>query len=297
MATFTASAAVLVCLNGDRLAGEIVAETGDTIVFKATNFGAVCVKRSAVERIEGSAKKVDSAKSGSTAAAGERSSAPAASSWKGRAALTIDRTRSGGHQDSVAFVVNLQREWSRDELRLESTYDLRRDDQRRNADLLKSSTQWVHRLSNRYFATYRVADEWNRSMNYQDRDISYLFLQQELGVGVTFAPTRGPRVRLGVSENFFNVWVRPSDLSRAANNESLFAEVEWKLPWDARLVHRGVLFVSAKRGSFGVEDSIELIRKLSPTVSVSVKHELRENVPDVRLQDYHNLRLLLGYDF
>lgn len=294
------NATTLWCRNGDRLAGEIVSETEAEVVFDATNFGRVRVKREAVARIEAINGDTASTVPTSACEAGKaplRQAAVAHSDWRGRVAITIDRTRSAGHQDSLALDLRLQREWKRDEVKIESTYDLRRDDRRRNADTLKTSTQWVRKVSDRYFGTYRAISEWNRSTVYNGRDTSYFLLQQEFGAGVSFAVANGRRVRLGLSENTFNLWVRPNDLSTTGNNESVFAEVEWALPWDARLVHRGVVFYSRKHGTIGVENSVELSRRISRTLSLSLKHELREDMPDVRLQDYNNLRLLLGYDF
>jgi hypothetical protein len=42
---------------------------------------------------------------------------------------------------------------------------------------------------------------------------------------------------------------------------------------------------------------LELNKKLTETLSVAIRHETRTNNPDVRIQDYTLLRLLVGLDF
>ena len=79
--------------------------------------------------------------------------------------------------------------------------------------------------------------------------------------------------------------------------ESLFGEADWKLPWRMTLTERGVWYYSIVTGRDGWENKVELDKKLTETFTVGVRHETRHNNPDVRVQDYTLLKLLMGIDF
>ena len=49
--------------------------------------------------------------------------------------------------------------------------------------------------------------------------------------------------------------------------------------------------------SDGWENRIELNKKLTETLSTSVRHEVRRNNPDGSVPDYTRLKLLFGLDF
>jgi len=59
---------------------------------------------------------------------------------------------------------------------------------------------------------------------------------------------------------------------------------------------RGVVSPDQDRGRRW-ENRIELNKKLTETLSVAIRHETRRNNPDVRIEDYTLLRLLVGLDF
>jgi hypothetical protein len=42
---------------------------------------------------------------------------------------------------------------------------------------------------------------------------------------------------------------------------------------------------------------LELNKKLTETLTAAVRHEVRHNNPDVRVQDYTRLKVLFGFDF
>ena len=62
------------------------------------------------------------------------------------------------------------------------------------------------------------------------------------------------------------------------------------------LVQRGVWY-PVKDLPDGWENRVELNKKLTETLSTSVRHEMRRNNPDGSAQDYTRLKLLLGFDF
>jgi hypothetical protein len=47
----------------------------------------------------------------------------------------------------------------------------------------------------------------------------------------------------------------------------------------------------------GWEDRIELNKKLTETLSVALRHEIRRHNPDGSSQDYTRLKFLFGFDF
>ena len=47
----------------------------------------------------------------------------------------------------------------------------------------------------------------------------------------------------------------------------------------------------------GWENRVELNKKLTETLSTSVRHEIRRDNPDGSAQDYTRLKLLFGLDF
>jgi hypothetical protein len=97
----------------------------------------------------------------------------------------------------------------------------------------------------------------------------------------------------------FDVWLTPLPLRRhiGQNVESVFTEVEAKLPWRVTLTDRGVYYYSITDQSEGWENRFEVTKKLTETVTLGMRHEIRHNNPDVRSADYRRLRVLLGFDF
>jgi hypothetical protein len=59
---------------------------------------------------------------------------------------------------------------------------------------------------------------------------------------------------------------------------------------------RGVWY-PAHDGPDGWENRLELNKKLTETLSTSIRHEMRRNNPDGSAQDYTRLKLLFGLDF
>jgi hypothetical protein len=96
----------------------------------------------------------------------------------------------------------------------------------------------------------------------------------------------------------FDVWQTSEPTTHTTSTvESLFVEADWKLPWRMTLTERGVSYYSIATGRDGWENKVELNKKLTETFSVGVRHETRHNSPEVRVQDYTLLKLLMGVDF
>ena len=204
---------------------------------------------------------------------------------------TADRT-------NLALEGHLQRKWQSDEVQLTGRYDYSETNNLTTADTVKASGSYRHDFSQGRFALYRPTVEWNRASNRNGVPNDYVLLQQEVGGGFNLLAKPGRIVRAGVSENLFDVWnsapVEEHD-SRAV--ASLFEETELTLPWRMSVSQRGVFYVPFTSQANGWENRIELNKKLTETLSVSVRHEIRRHSPDGSAQDYQRLRLLLGLDF
>jgi hypothetical protein len=125
----------------------------------------------------------------------------------------------------------------------------------------------------------------------------YILLQQEIGVGYHLYTAPSGKVRLGVSQNLFDVWnSAPVEEHTSRGVPSAFEEIELKLPWQMGLTQRGVWY-PVKEDDHGWENRIELNKKLTETLSTAIRHEIRRNNPDGSSQDYTRLKLLFGLDF
>ncbi|HTO02526.1 MAG TPA: hypothetical protein VL069_02440, partial [Opitutus sp.] len=127
----------------------------------------------------------------------------------------------------------------------------------------------------------------------------YVLLQQEFGAGVTLLDAENHKIRVGLAENLFDTWVTPVETKTHISQtvESVFFEVETKLPWRIVVTDRGVWYYSIADQSTGWENRFEISKKLTETLTMGLRHEVRHNNPDVRSADYRRLRLLFGFDF
>ena len=309
----------LVYHDGDRVRGHLIEQSGDVLVFRSERFGLlhVPVAEAKVIVAEQSPKvaKQQPEPPGVTkseAAAGESVAvAPAPFSpralalllgryfgaWHGRFSFSGDMLSDTSDRETVTIESKLERKWTRDEVQLTGRYDFGSVDDARTTDILKADGSYRHDFPRHLFFTYRPTLEWNRNyfVDYQPAD--YVLLQQELGMGVNLVNTEAHKVRTGISENIFDVWQISQNQHHEQPIESVFGEWEAKLPWRVTLTDRGVYYYSLAKGTSGWENRFEINKKLTETMTVGVRHELRYNDPDLRSSDYHLLRLMLGFDF
>lgn len=153
------------------------------------------------------------------------------------------------------------------------------------------------RVLEKLFAHYQPVAEWNRASKRQGVANDYLLLQQEFGVGYHLLTSATRKVRLGVSQNRFDIWntaPRPDHDSRSV--QSLFEEIELKLPWRIDVMQRGVWYPVADQRD-GWENRIEVNKKLTETLSTAFRHEIRRHNPDGSAQDHTRMKLLIALDF
>lgn len=309
---------VLVYNDGDRLRGHLVERSVDSWVFASERFGVLRVPLADAHVVLATPEAAEAMARANAEAArlkGEEAEnasflamiTPAAlgqqlldyfGPWHGRFSLSTQLRSDTADTTNVMANTHMQRKWAKDDVQLNAQYDFIESNHVTTTDLLRGDAAWRHDFPDKLFSIYSPSVEWNRASKYLGVPNDYFLLQQEIGVGVNlFAkPTRN--LRVGVAENVFDVWQTTEPTTHEQNNaESFFLEADFKLPWRMKVTERGVWYQSIATGQNGFENKIELDKKLTETFIVGLRHETRQNSPDVRIQDYTLLKLLLGMDF
>lgn len=217
--------------------------------------------------------------------------------WHGKLALSTEVVSDTTDRNNSSVDATLKRKWERDEVQINGRYDYSETDKVSTTDVVKGSGLWRHDFNKKMFGQYRPTLEWNRATLLNGVPNDYVLLQQEIGIGYNLINTPGKKLRMGVSENLFDVWnTAPTQSHTSRGVQSGFEEVEWSLPWRMTLTQRGVWYPIPNKKD-GWEDRIELSKKLTETLSTSLRHEIRRNNPDGSAQDYTRLKLLFGFDF
>jgi hypothetical protein len=322
----------LVYKDGDRVQGKLVEQTAEMIVFKSDRFGDLRVPAAdaVVIKAEQSAAAAAAAAMSTPAVVAEGILPPRQAEkqaeeraeeekltlwerfspsvltarvrnffgpWHGRLQLSSEVVSDTADRNTYSFESQLRRKWEHDDVELGARYDYAETNQITTTDMFKGSASWRHEFSKRVFSQYRPTAEWNHASRRSGVPNDYLLLQQEIGMGFSLLvkPTR--KIRAGVSENLFDIWnsaPAADHTSRAV--ESMFEEVELTLPWRMSLSQRGVWY-PVRNQPDAWENRIELNKKLTETLSTSLRHEIRRNNPDGSAQDYTRLKLLFGLDF
>jgi hypothetical protein len=321
---------VLVFKDGDRLQGQLVSEEGKVIVFKSDRFGeqrvsadlAVVIKAQKPVAPVAAVPPATMAKPVPTApppgvkpaeqaeaekvSVWERFSPAVLTSrvrelfgpWKGRIAFSTEVVSDTTDRSTISLEGKLSRKWAKDEVQLNGRYDYADTNDLTTTDMLKGDGLWRHNFTKNSFAQYRPTLEWNRANFSAGRPADYLLLQQEIGTGVSLLTSPARKLRVGVSENLFDVWTTSPPAAHSSRTaESAFIETELKLPWGLLLTDRGVYYYSISSGVDGWENRVELTKKFTETLSTAIRHEFRRGSPDGKAQDYDRLKLLLGLDF
>jgi hypothetical protein len=324
----------LVYKDGDRVQGVLVEQTPELIVFKSDRFGELRVSSAHAVVIKAEkpvAKAVPAAPTPvlpppiMPATPAERRQAVAEAEreeeervtiwdrfspsvltakvrdyfgpWHGRLSFSAEVVSDIAERNNSAYEAHLQRKWKSDEVQLNARYDYNETNDVATTDLLKAWGQWRHEFNKTVFAHYRPTSEWNRASRLRGVPNDYFLLQQELGVGYHVLTKPSRKLRLGVSQNLFDTWNTAPAASHVSRGVvSSFEEAELTLPWRMTISQRGVWYPTGDRAD-GWENRIELNKKLTETLSTSVRHEIRRNNPDGSAQDYTRLKLLFGLDF
>jgi hypothetical protein len=322
----------LVYKDGDRVHGKLVSTADDVIVFQSDRFGELRV--SSAHAVVIKAEKGDRSTRPKPAPAApllpttqaERHKAVAAAEqqeeqdrvtiwdqfslsvltakvrdyfgpWRGRLAFSSEVVSDIAERNNSSYEAQLKRKWKSDEVQLNLRFDYSETNDLATTDLLKASGQWRREFSKAMFAHYRPSSEWNRASRLRGVPNDYVLLQQELGFGYHLLTKPSRKLRLGVSQNLFDTWNTAPEREHSTRGViSMFEEAELTLPWRMSIGQRGIWYPGDDDAD-GWENRIELIKKLTETLSTSLRHEIRRNNPDGSAQDYTRLKLLFGLDF
>jgi len=309
---------VLACRNGDRLKGHLLERTGKRIVFQSERFGKITVAASEAtvvpagrglgEPDRGAATVQPPPLSGDGASSGPRATAAPArqrrgllGAWKGRLAFSTELVSDSKDRTATSVDLRLQRKGTVDDVQVNARYNFNEAAGTTTSDVVILGGSWRRDLSRRIFPQYRPTAEWNRAAFTNHMPSDYLLSQQEVGAGVTALNGEGAQLRLGGSENLFDVWnLTEADSSHTSMMvNSVFLEAEWKIPWRFTVTERGVWYnrYPFDDADAGWENYADINKKLTDTMDITIRHEIRRNNPNERVQDYSRLRLLFGLDF
>jgi hypothetical protein len=323
---------VLVYRDGDRVQGRLVEQADNILVFQSDRFGLLRVPQESAVVIKGE-KASGTATAGTpplvpvtTDLPGKREEQKAAQGeadraahgdwfypavlasrlreffgpWRGRLAFSADVVTDTSDRTTISLEGRLSRKWTANEVQLNGRYDYSETNALTTTDMLKADALWRHSFSRQRnsFVQYRPTLEWNRASRKAGLSADYVLLQQEIGFGMSLLSRPERKLRMGVSENLFDVWTTSPPTSHNSRTvESAFIETELRLPWGLLLTERGVYYYSFVSQNDGWENRIELTKKFTETLSAAIRHETRQGSPDGTAQDYTRLRLLLGLDF
>lgn len=217
--------------------------------------------------------------------------------WRGRLSFSTEVVSDAAERTNNSIEGRLRRKWKKGDVQLSARYDSAETNTVRTTDRLRTSGVLRYNFNRKLTAQYRPSGEWNRASRRKGVPNEYVLVQQELGIGYNLIMTPGRKLSVGVSENLFNVWnTAPTPHHNSRTRESAFEEIEVALPWRMTLVQRGILYPIGVK-EIGVENRVELNKKLTETLSTSVRHELRQDHPDENVQDFTRLRLLFAIEF
>jgi hypothetical protein len=311
---------VLVYKDGDRVQGRFISDDGKLIVFRSNRFGELSVPSSQAEVIYGSIPAAAPAQTAATPAPSARSTANAKNDaelaeerlvigrlsaalrrffgpWHGRVSFSSEAVNASDSRQNEVLEGRMNRKWVADDVQLSTRYEFSSTNEITNTDVTKGSVYWRHDLSRRWFTIVHPSLEWNRNYVYQNQAADYVLLQEELGGGFAVWDRPNKKLRLGLANNVYDVWNTSGNGHTTRNVESVFVEAEFGLPWNLKLTERAIQYFSLNGGSTGSESQFELSKKFSENLVLAIRHEVRDNLPDIHVQNYSSWRLLLGLDF
>ncbi len=321
----------LVYKDGDRVQGTLIEQASGVIVFKADRFGELRVPAADAVVIRAETHAADSTppkpaqKTPSAVAASPEKIAAAAADradeervtlwdrfspavltsrvrnyfgpWHGRFSFSAEVVTDVAERNNSSYEIHLARKWKADHVQLTARYDYNETNDVATTDIAKLSGQWRHEFTKTFFMQYRPTSEWNRASKFRGRPNDYVLLQQEIGAGYQVLTKPSRKLRAGVSQNLFDTWNSSPGLDHVSRGVvSTFEEAEFALPWRMTISQRGVWY-PVRADTDGWENRVDLNKKLTETLSASVRHEIRRNNPDGTAQDYTRMKLLFGLDF
>lgn len=218
--------------------------------------------------------------------------------WHGRIAISTEVVSDIAKRNNTSYEAQFLRKWKADEIQMSSRYDYSETNDVTTTDLMKLTGMWRHDFNKELFMQYRPTGEWNRASVVRGVPNDYVLLQQELGLGYNVLVKPARKLRVGVSENLFDTWNSATIVEHHTTRgvASVFEETEFALPWRITISQRGVWYPVPGQHD-GWENRFDVNKKLTETLSASLRHEIRRHNPDGTAQDYDRLKLLFGVDF
>ncbi len=304
---------VLVFPDGERIAGSFIRREKGQIVFQSKNLGPLTVPEKGV-KLELEEVAPPPTQDMEADSRGETQEARGFSRirplqrmgtrvfswwepWQGRVSVSLDLLNDSNERRIMLGEFRARREWTRDSVQGEVRYENRKENGVETVNQTRALGTWRRDLTNWYFTSYRpelIRDTRNSSGL---QSFPYVMLRQQVGLGYHLAKKENRKLRIGVAENFYNVWPIADGEATAERTESIFFEAELKLPWRITATERFTFHYSFAESDPGIENEFEFTKRFSDSISIGIRQEFRENNPDSRVKDNERLRLLLGYDF
>lgn len=303
----------LTMANGEIAYGHYVGRDGEHVVFDSDNFGRVRVRADQVKlKLSGTAEVL----SFSPAAIQTESNAKKEArdeeeyvrkswmrrllpGWGGSIRLSEEFRSDGNLKNNFMTEIHLRRETNNNTLRLNGSYEHTVENDRTTVQLTKGDAYWRHHFTPRYFSVYVPTAEYNQCYEKDGVFLDYLLTRQEIGAGLVLLGTKRYQIRAGVAENFFKVWVWSKGTGGTGHAwvESAFMETDIKLPFAMRFIQRGTWYFSFNEEGSGWENDLELTKRLTETFNISLRQEVRKDVPGVQSSNYNLWRIVFGIDF
>lgn len=317
-----AEADMLVYGDGDRVSGRLVGREDGVIVFQSARFGELRVPETEAT-VEPTAPVVPPA--GADTGIGEKAyavapvgkPAPAAepdgvavegpvqdpakpkrwwAPWSGRLAFSTELVADSSDRTESILELRLERKWKNNELRVEPRYEFKSDNDNTTVDIWKVRGYARHDLPKRLFVQYVPYYELNRQYTVDGIVADYELAQHQIGAGVRVLERKGSILRIGAAETFSSLEFRKQDANVSFSATSAFLEAELELPWRVSLRDRGQWLIY-DNGEVGWTNDLEVTKKLSADWLIGVRHEVRENSPELQGSDYTKLRVFFGLSF
>jgi hypothetical protein len=295
-----ASADMLRFPDGQTISGRLVREEAGVVVFSSASYGELRVPAHVVQVERGDATASPTSPPSTTPAVADAppaSPAKAPSAWRGRFALSAEDRADQKQRSEWSLELRLERKSPRYELRLEPRYELRREDGKAETDRLRVQAYARRVIARDWFALYRPVFVLDRQLRVKGTPAEYWLLAHELGGGRELVNRPGRELRVGFSAQLYQIEFYGLDESLHVAGPVIFLEADWDLPWATHLRNRTQAVHYPRFDQSGFVNELELTKKVTESLSLSVRHEYRQVSPDPRLESYRRLRLLLGYSF
>lgn len=313
-----AQESLLVLTDGQRLAGTIIGEDGDSLLVQTRLFGLQRIRRDLLTQTSTSNAPASPASSGTpqgSASPAADASAPAPdkaalpktilpqplyeflSAWHAGINVALEAKDDGLQRNSLLVELKADRRFTSDELRMSTSHERVKEDEKLSTHMTKGDLYWRHDLNKHWFALYAPKLEWNRNYMLNDVRFRYILLQQRVGAGYTFLDTPRFKLRAGLAENFMNLWIEDYWIRASDTAESFFTEADLRLPFHFRITDSINYYYSFRTHEVGADNYFEITKDLSESFKIRIRHEYRNRLPVRNVSDLNLWRIIFGLQY